>query len=162
MKQIPSYSTIFLSIMILFSCNQLEKPLSVEDKEKIKKEIITVHGIHIQDLMNLDYEKVMTFYPKEHIIFGDGEYWGDYNTIDKIWKGFTEEVRDMIKFNLDNHQVFIHNRNVASYLVEFENWRVEGNGDTTKVQGCFSYGMEKFSDGWKIIGQHVSHNYLPE
>ena len=78
--------------MILFSCNQLEKPLSVAEKEKIKEEIITAYENHIQDLMNLDYEEIMKFYPKDHIIFGDGKYWGDYDTIDKIWKKFIAGV----------------------------------------------------------------------
>ena len=65
----------------------------------------------------------------------------------------------MIKWDLDNHQVFIHSRNAASYLVEFENWRIEGKGDTTKVHGSFSFGMQRYPDGCKAATQNVTHHY---
>jgi len=39
-------------------------------------------------LENLDYTSVMTFYANnpDSTVFGDGYHWGDYLTIDGLWK----------------------------------------------------------------------------
>ncbi len=159
MRQILFILTICLLFGFLFSCNQVEKPLTLEEKEMIKEEIKASYMDHVEHLMNLNYEEMMKFYPEEHIIYGDGKYWGDYDTIDEIWKGFTGDVQKMLKWDMDNHQIFIHNRDAASYLVEFINWRIEENGDTTKVDGSFSFGMQHYANGWKAATQNVTHNY---
>jgi len=39
----------------------------------------------------MDYESVMTFYSKDLIAFGDGYYWGDYLTVDGVWKDILGE-----------------------------------------------------------------------
>ena len=159
MKPLDLYSAFVLFALALISCQVAEEPLTIEEKENIKKEIIEAYDGHIEDLMNLDYEEMMKFYPKEHIIYGDGEYWGDYDKIDEIWRGFTSSVQVMLRWDVDNHQIFLHNRNAASYLVEFINWRIEENGDTTKVHGSFSFGMQHYPDGWKAVTQNVTHHY---
>ena len=151
--------SMFSSLIIILSCNMVEKPLTLKEKDNIKEELITTYMDHVEDLMSLDYKEMMKFYPKEHILYGDGKYWGDYNTTDEIWKGFTSGVKEMIKWDVDNHKIFVHNKNAASYLVEFVNWRVEGTGDTTKVDGSFSFGMQRYPDGWKAATVNVTHNY---
>lgn len=96
---------------------------------------------------------------EEYVLFGDGSYWGGYETVDETWKSFTAVVDTMLSWDLNNHHVYLFSREAASYLVEFDNVRVEANGDTTKVNGCFSYGMQKIDGDWKVATIHVTHNY---
>ena len=150
--------------LCLISCDQLEQHvgLSVNEKSQIKEEIIESYEKHINDLKNLDYEEVMKYYANtdDHILFGDGSEWGDYNTVDAIWRSFcTQDVKSILKWELSNHQVHVFSRDAASYLVQFDNERIQANGDTTKVTGCFSYGMLKIDNKWKVVTTHVSHNY---
>ena len=157
------HSHLFTAFIILalstISCRVEVKPLTIEEKDKIKKEVFSAYRDHIEHLLALDYQEMMKFYPDEHIIYGDGEYWGDYETIDQIWKQFTDDVQKMLKWEVDDHQIFVHSKDAASYLVEFVNWRIESKGDTTKVHGSFSFGMQKYPDGWKAATQNVTHHY---
>lgn len=65
----------------------------------------------------------------------------------------------MDRWNLRNHKIHVFSRDAASYLVEFDNERVNKLGDTTKVIGCFSYGMQRIDGEWKAVTTHVSHIY---
>jgi ketosteroid isomerase-like protein len=160
MKQI----FLFLIVIIVACSAQKNQELTKEEIGLIKQEIIWSYAKHIEDLINLDYEEVMKFYADvdDHILFGDGLYWGDYNTIDQIWKSFcTKDNKLVLKWDLSEHHVYVFSRKAASYLVQFDNERIQTDGDTTKVTGCFSYGMKKFDDEWKVVTTHVTHNYLP-
>ena len=155
---------VLLVSLCLISCDQQKKHegLSSNERSQIKEEIIESYEKHINDLKNLDYEEVMKYYANidDHILFGDGSEWGDFTTVDAIWKSFcTQEVKSILKWDLSNHQVHAFSRDAASYLVQFDNERIQTNGDTTKVTGCFSYGMQKIDDNWKVVTTHVSHNY---
>ena len=152
---------VLLIPLAIFSCNQKNNVLSNEEKSQIKKEIMETYEKHAEALKNRSHKDVMKFYAdvEDHVLFGDGHYWGDYKTIDEIWKAFDGKGRDL-KNEFDKQNVYVFSDRAAMYFLEFYNERIEVNGDTTKVQGCFSYGMEKFPEGWKIIGSHVTHNYL--
>jgi hypothetical protein len=152
-----------LLISIFASCIQQDYNLSNEEIEQIKREIIKVSEKYARDQVNKDYEEVMKFHGDvdDNFIFGDGYYWGDYSTIDRIWKGFLGGRIKMIKTNLKNHKIHVFSKNAASYLVEYENERVNANGDTIMVSVCFSYRMEKINDKWKAVTAHVSHNIKP-
>src|SRR6266540_4650946 len=151
----------FLFALFLFGCHQQEEKLSADEIAQIKGDIIKRSEKHAKDLVNLDYKAVMTFYGNadDFTIFGDNDYWGDYITIDQIWKDFTGGVKKMMKWDLKNHKVHVFSKNAASYLVEFDNERIEGNGDTTKVTGCVSYGMQKINGDWKAVTMLITHNY---
>ena len=82
---------IFLSILLTYGCNQRSDQLTPDEVEKIKSEIIERSERHASDLENMDLESVMTFYSKDHIFFGDGYYWGDYMTVDGVWRYFLGE-----------------------------------------------------------------------
>ena len=153
---------IYFSLaLLLFSCGHQEEQLSTDEITQIKNDIIKLSEKHAQDLVKLDHKAVMGFYGNvdDFIIFGDGNYWGDYITVDRIWQDFTGGVKKMIKWDLSNHKIHVSSKNAASYLVEFDNERVESSGDTTKVTGCFTYGMEKIDGQWKAVTVHVTHNY---
>jgi hypothetical protein len=150
-----------LTVFLMLGCSQQSEQLSSDEIAQIKDDIIMLSEKHAQDLVKLDHKAVMEFYGNEDdfIIFGDGNYWGDYITVDRIWQDFTGGVKKMIKWNLSNHKIHVSSMNAASYLVEFDNERVESSGDTTKVTGCFTYGMEKIYGQWKAVTVHVTHNY---
>ena len=153
---------IYILAIIITACSsQRSDELTREEVAQIKQEIIKSYEKHVNDLKNLDYESVMKYYAnvEDVILFGDGNYWGDYITINQIWKSFTGGVKQILKWDLKNHQVHVFSRNAASYLVEFDNERIEASGDTTKVTGCFSYGMQKIDGEWKVVTTHVTHNY---
>ena len=76
--------TLFVSVFFVFGCSQQSDQLSTAEIEQIKNDIIKRSEKHASDLENLDYKSVMSFYAKDHIVFGDGYYWGDYGTIDGI------------------------------------------------------------------------------
>lgn len=92
---------VLLIAGLTFSCNQQADPLTDNEIEEIKKEIIERSEKHANDLENLDFESVMTFYAKDLIVFGDGYYWGDYLTMDGIWKDILGEGgwKKMLKFD---------------------------------------------------------------
>jgi hypothetical protein len=153
--------TSFLFLLLVGSCRQKDKNLSSAEIAQIKNEIIIRSEKHASDLENLDYQAVMTFYAdtSDVIIFGDGYYWGDYLTMDGVWKSFLGEDgwKKMLKWDLQNHKVHVFAENAASYLVEFDHEHLDSKGDTIRSSGCFTYGMQKISGEWKAVTAHVSH-----
>lgn len=156
---------LFLTILIIFSYSQQEPQMTAEEIDIIKEDIIALSEKHAQGLENMDHKEVMKFYAdvEDFIIFGDGYYWGDYLTMDGMWKGFLEPSgeKKVIKWDLSNHKIHVHSQDAASYLVEFDHARTGSKGDTTFVTGCFSYGMQKIEGQWKAVTVHVTHNYKP-
>lgn len=155
---------LFLIAATVLSCNSKERKLSAGEIEKIKSEIISRSEKHASDLENLDYKSVMTFYANtdDFIVFGDGYYWGDYLTIDGLWKDILgkDGWKKMLKWDLKNHKVHVFSKDAASYLVEFDHAHIDATGDTARSSGCFTYGMQKIDGEWKAVTAHVSH--IPE
>lgn len=154
----------FILLFVMFGCNQNEQKLSADEISRIKNEIIGRSEKHARDLENLDYKSVMTFYANidDFIVFGDGYYWGDYQTIDGVWNEILGKGgwKKMLKWDLKNHQIHVFSRNAASYLVEFDHEHLSATGDTARSSGCFTYGMQKIDGDWKAVTAHVSH--IPE
>ena len=98
---------LYLTFLSLLSTCAPEKPLSSEEIPQIKSDIIKRYSEHVKDLTNRDYERVMTFYANvdDFVLFGDGNYWGDYITIDQIWNMFLEDVKEIYKWDLMNHHI---------------------------------------------------------
>ncbi len=155
---------LFLFVLSLSNCNQKEDKLSASELEQIKSEIIKRSEKHASDLENLDYKSVMSFYAntQDFIVFGDGYYWGDYLTMDGVWKSILGNGgwKKMLKWDLKNHKVYAFSPDAASYLVEFDHEHIEPNGDTARSSGCFTYGMQKIKGDWKAVTAHVTH--IPE
>ena len=149
----------FLTIILLIGCSQQPGQLSGDEIENIKNEIIKQSEKHASDLKNHDYPSVMTFYAKDLIVFGDGYYWGDYLTMDGIWKNILGENgwKKILKWDLQNHKIHVYSKNAASYLVEFDHEHINEKGDTIISSGCFTYGMQKINGEWKAVTVHVSH-----
>jgi len=154
-----NYLLMVLSVLLMLGCNQQSAILSTEEIDKIKNEIIMQSEKHASDLENLDYKSVMSFYAEDLIVFGDGYYWGDYLTMDGIWKDILGEGgwKKMLKWDLQNHKVHVFSKDAASYLVEFDHEHLVENGDTVRSSGCFTYGMQKIDREWKAVTAHVSH-----
>lgn len=153
---------VFLTILLTYGCNQQPRQITPAEVEKIKSEIIERSEKHASDLENMDFNSVMTFYSKDHISFGDGYYWGDYLTIDGLWRDILGEGgwKKMVKWDLQNHKVHVFSKEAASYLVEFDHKHLAQNGDTIGSSGCFTYGMQKIDGEWKAVTGHVTH--IPE
>lgn len=155
------YFIIFLSIAFLFGFRKPSEPLTPDEADNIKNQIIERSEKHAGDLENMDFESVMKFYNKEYIAFGDGYYWGDYTTVYGVWKDILEGGwKDILYWDLQNHKIHVFSENAASYLVEFDHKHLEQNGDTVGSSGCFTYGMEKIDGEWKAVTGHVTH--IPE
>lgn len=153
------YLLIVTSVFLMLGCNQQSTILSTDEIGKIETEIIARSEKHASDLENLDYKSVMLFYAEDLIVFGDGYYWGDYLTMDGVWKDILGEGgwKKMLKWDLQNHKVHVFSRDAASYLVEFDHEHLVENGDTVRSSGCFTYGMQKIDGEWKAVTAHVSH-----
>ena len=155
---------LFLLVTSLFSCGEQKEKLSTAEIAQIKSEIIKRSEKHASDLENLDYKSVMTFYANtdDFIVFGDGYYWGDYLTMDGVWKDIFGEGgwKKMLKWDLKYHKIYVFSKDAASYLVEFDHAHIQPNGDTAQSSGCFTYGMQKIKGEWKVVTAHVSH--IPE
>ncbi|MCM8568555.1 LptF/LptG family permease [Gramella jeungdoensis] len=143
--------------LIMFSQNE---NLTEKEVEQIKKEIIQRAEKQATDLQNLDYEQIMTFYADvdDFIVYGDGYYWGDYITIDRLWKSFTKNVKENT-WTFSNPKIHVFNKDVASLLVEFDHHRTHPNGAKRGGHGCFSFGLQKIESDWKVVTMHVTHNY---
>jgi hypothetical protein len=152
-------STCIFSVLI-GSCNHTEKPLTHEEKEQIKSEVISSIEIHVKDIIKQDYPEVMKFYFKDdYILFGDGNYWGDYKTVDDIWGKWLPRWKQISKWELKNHKVHVFSRDAAIDYVEWIHERVEEDGDTTKAYGFWVWGMQRFPDGWKSVNAAIDHTY---
>lgn len=154
-----SFACLLLLLFIVYGCNEQNATLSSSEIQQIEADIIKVSEKHASDLVKLDHKEVMKFYARNHIVFGDGFYWGDYETIDSIWTNFIGAMKVMDRWKLRNHKIHVYSKDAASYLVEFDNERINKWDDTTKVVGCFSYGMQKINGEWKAVTTHVSHIY---
>ncbi len=162
-------SIIFVSSVIcilLFSCNPVklaEKPIPNEEMEQIKIEVIASITNHIEVLKTLDYKKAMKFYHDEnYIVFGDGKYWGDYSTIDDIWKSYLPKWRAIKKWDLKTQKVHVFSRSSAIAYVEWDHARIEENGNETRAYGFWVFGMQKFQDGWKSVNFAIDHRYIED
>ncbi len=151
---------MFAFMTLIMSCNSTEDSLSPKQKEQIKSEVISSIEKHVGDIISQDYNKVMQFYVKDdYVLFGDGTYWGDYKTIDTIWKTWLPKWKAITKWNMKNHKVHVYSINAAVDFVEWEHERIEENGDTTRAYGFWVWGMQRFPDGWKSINAAVDHRY---
>ena len=64
-----------MTVFLMLGCGQQLEQLSIDEIEQIKNDIIKRSEKHANDLVNLDYKSVMTFYSEDLIVFGDGNYW---------------------------------------------------------------------------------------
>jgi hypothetical protein len=160
MKSIKSELSMFAFLILFASCNSAEKPLNSKEKEQVKSEVIASLEKHVGDIVNMDYDKVMPFYVKEdYVLFGDGKYWGDYSTIDDIWKKCFSSWKVIIKWKMKNHKVHVYSKNSAVDYVEWEHARIGENGDTAKAYGFWVWGMQRFPEGWRSVNAAVDHRY---
>jgi hypothetical protein len=158
--QTKLFLTTCTCIVVMVSCNQTEKPLSEDEKEQIKVEVIASIEKHVEDIISQDYNEVMKFYVKEnYILFGDGNYWGDYTTVDNIWGTWLPKWKEITLWNLKNHKVHVFSRDAAIDYVEWEHERIEENGDTTKAYGSWAWGMQRYQEGWKSVSAAIDHRY---
>jgi hypothetical protein len=156
--------TSILFAFLLLICSQQKvyaqnSQLSDKEIDQIKNEIIERAEKQADDLQNLDYEEIMTFYADvdDFIVFGDGYYWGDYITIDLLWKGFTKGFKQNT-WEFSNPKIHVFSKDIASLLVEFDHERIQ-DGEPKGGHGCFSFGMQKIDGDWKAVTMHVTHNY---
>lgn len=150
------FSLLPLLVILFLSCKNRTESSS---EAKSKSEITLMYQSHIKDLKNLNHTALMTHYAdvEDHILFGDGEYWGDYETVNNIWKNFIGDTREILKWNLSNEHLHLLSENSASYLMEYYNERITKSGDTLKVRGSVGYGLKKINDNWCIVTTNVSH-----
>lgn len=146
--------------IIIVSCNHTDKQLTGQEIKQIETEVIRSIENHVQDIINQDYDEVMKFYMKDdYILFGDGNYWGDYETVDDIWGTWLPRWEKITKWELKNHKVHVFSKDAAIDYVEWIHERIEEDGDTTKAYGSWAWGMQKFPEGWKSIGAMIDHRY---
>ncbi|WP_222707947.1 hypothetical protein [Flagellimonas hymeniacidonis] len=93
----------------------------------------------------------------DHILFGDGQYWGNYQTVNDIWKNFIGDTQEILVWNLSNEHINLLSNNSASYITEYYNQRINNKGDTIKVRGSVGYGLIKVKSEWRIVTTNVSH-----
>lgn len=149
MKPINTYKlfimkwNVLIIVFILLGCSKQNEKLSASEIDQIRNTIIERTNKLAQDLENLNYQEIMTFYADidDHIVFGDGYYWGDYKTVDGIWHDVCEGFEKGATFEFDNHKVHVFSKDIASCLVEFFSESIEANGDTAIAHGCYSFGM---------------------
>lgn len=152
--------SICVFLLLSISCSHNGSQLTVEEREQIKTEVVASIETHVADIINQDYEKVMEFYVKEnYILFGDGKYWGDYNTVDDIWGTWLPKWQKITEWELKNHKVQVFSRDGAIDYVEWTHERIEEDGDTTKAYGSWAWAMKKFPEGWKSSGAMIDHRY---
>ncbi len=155
------YFSLFILLLFIIGCSEKTNSLSVEEKEKIKNEVIETYKQHTEDIKRLDYKALMSYYVNdpETALFVDGHYWGGYKKIDTVWADFCEKLDTIIYWNLSDHHVYSLSKDAASYLVKFDNMRIQKTGDTIMGPGSFSLGMKKINGSWKIGTVHSTHNY---
>ena len=148
-----------LTVLLMLGCSQQSQQLSTNEIEQIKKTIIERTNKLAQDLKDLNYPEIMTFYAniEDYILSGDGYYWGDYKTTDGIWHDFTKGVKKVQKWDFYNYKVHVFSKDVAYCFVEFDHER--GIENTTKGHGCFAFSMQKIDGDWKAVTVHVTHNF---
>src|SRR5688572_17953756 len=109
----------FLFVLLLLCCYhqglcQQKGQLSADEIAQIKSDIIKRSEKHAKDLIKLDHKAVMTFYGDidDFVVFGDGYYWGDYKTIDGIWKDFTGNVKKVLKWDFYNPKIHVFTKDI--------------------------------------------------
>ncbi|TXN37678.1 hypothetical protein FVB32_05160 [Flagellimonas hymeniacidonis] len=147
---------LLLGTLLLIGCKEQSAESSTVH---LKKEISEMYHRHIKDLKNLNHTKLMTHYldVDDHILFGDGQYWGNYQTVNDIWKNFIGDTQEILVWNLSNEHINLLSNNSASYITEYYNQRINNKGDTIKVRGSVGYGLIKVKSEWRIVTTNVSH-----
>jgi len=155
--------TRILIVLSLLICGQMKmygqnSQLPEKEIEEIKKEIIRLAEKQEDDLNKLNYEEIMTFYGDidGFIMFGDGYYWGDYYTIDQIWKTFTQEVKENT-WEFSNPKIYVFTKNAASLLVEFDHDRIKHSGE--KKWWTWMFFIWNAENKWRLeSGYHARHS----
>ncbi|SDM00757.1 hypothetical protein SAMN04488514_10495 [Kriegella aquimaris] len=65
----------------------------------------------------------------------------------------------MLKWDLKNHKIYVFSEDAPSYLVEFNNERVE-KLEPLKNR-LFHLWNEKIEDHWKAVTVYITHNCKP-
>lgn len=149
---------VWLLMLVLVSCKS-STDLTELEIQLIKNELIQALDNHIDDVVALDYDKVMSFYAADHNFFMDGKQLGKYQDIAEVYKWAMDNWQEIYRYQMHDHNIEVFSKEAAMMTALFNHGRIEPSGDTTESTGVCSYGMRKINDKWQIVIQQMDHIY---
>jgi hypothetical protein len=146
-------------LLLILSCtSQKEKPMSQQEKDQIRNEVITITDNHMMTIVNKDLDGLMNFCqesPEWITLNADGTSW-DYKTARQAFVSIFDSTasfkwtRIRQEFNIISREV------VITALFSKEETVLKSGDRITYDSHAYTIVFRKISDQWKMIYSHDS------
>ena len=154
-------STILFSAMLLLtlSCtSQKDKPLTQQEKDQIRNEVMTVTDSFMMTVVRKDIDRLMKFSqesPEWITLNADGTSW-DYNTARQSFKTILDSTASF-KWTRIRQEFNILSRDVViTALFSKEETIMKSGERITYDSHAYTIVFRKISDQWKMVYSHDS------
>ncbi len=162
MKHLRFFSILVLTTMSCVNQERTNKTeLTLEEKEKIKNEIISAVDNYNDAITSNDLNKMLDFWSnsKEFIHAGDGIVVGGYEEWTNWMREWFSSDRKWLYWEGSNVNTVVLSDEAAVYTYNFKDAYVDGI-DTTKVEGAWTFVFRKENSKWRVIASNGSHKGL--
>ena len=146
--------------LILFSCGQQSnKPMTEDQKEKVKEEINPVITQLFECVYQADFEKYLSFWDSTEFTYIMNGQHADFKVFRDTNKQFWSEL-EYQKINILSEKLIIINQESAIYTLIGNDEAKFKNGDILKVDPyAASFLLKKVNGLWKIHHAHGSGQF---
>ena len=153
---------IFFVVIIssLFSCKpQASCEPSNEEKIKITSEVEKV----VKDLWNpstVSYETndILRRGIDGYAMGSDGKIvFKNYEEFDKAMKASFGNLKRFIDSEVPLIHVYVLSKNAAACTYEFKSRFISNSNDTIINNGCWTFVLKRFENGWKVVQENGTH-----
>jgi ketosteroid isomerase-like protein len=154
-------TTIFIGSMLLLilSCtSQKEKPMSQQEKDQIRNEVMTVTDKHMMTIVNKDLDGLMNFCqesPEWITLNADGTSW-DYKTARQAFVSILDSTASFKWTRIRQEFIIISRDLVISALFSKEENIMKSGDKISYDSHAYTMVFRKISDQWKLIYSHDS------
>jgi hypothetical protein len=146
--------------LILFSCGQeSNKPMTEDQKEKVKEEINPVITQLFECVYQADFEKYLSFWDSTEFTYIINGQQADFKVFKETNKQFWSEL-EYQKINRLSEKLIIINQESVIYTIIGNDEAKFKNGDILKVDPyAASFLLKKVNGLWKIHHAHGSGQF---
>jgi hypothetical protein len=160
MKSLSSVLWLATVVLACLSCkSQISCEPTAEEKEVIKTEIVTL----VRDLWNPEntgYETndALRNGVDDYIMGSDGQIiFTNYTEFDNAMKASFASVQRFIEADVPSIHVYVLSKDAAACTYLFKSKFLTTSGDTIPNNGCWTFVLKKFANGWKVVQENGTH-----
>jgi hypothetical protein len=152
---------IAIQLLILFSCCMPQTDqLTLQQKDKIKKEITEVFDSIMARLERLDAEGALQYYSPNFVAFGSDGVQSSFQELKKYYLDFYNSSTSY-KWTSYSFNFLSINKDVVVITTDGKNEAIMKSGGKLLVDPShYTFAFEKIESQWKLFYHHFSGTFL--